>query len=82
MTGEQAHGRAQAHLVDRQIMWHRVRRGICGRGQLIRPFDKTMHEICRARESRTKTWVWNPRTAAWAYIAHTVRGTRSARRRG
>lgn len=72
MTREQPMDVLRAHLVTGQIMWHRVQARYLRAGdKLIRPFDKTLHEVLSVREEeRPRTWVWNPRTAAGAYIAH------------
>lgn len=72
MTGEQPMDVLRAHLVTGQVMWHRVQARYLRAGdKLIRPFDKTMHTVLSVREeSRARTWVWNPKTAARAYIAH------------
>jgi hypothetical protein len=72
MTGEQPMDVLRAHLVTGQTMWHRVQARYLRAGdKLIRPFDKTMHTVLSVREeSRARTWVWNPKTAARAYIAH------------
>ena len=72
MTGEQPMDVLRAHLVTGQVMWHRVQARYLRVGdKLIRPFDKALHEVLSIREeSRARTWVWNPKTAARAYIAH------------
>jgi len=72
MTGEQPMDVLRAHLVTGQIMWHRVQARYLRAGdKLIRPFDKTMHEILAVREEeRPRTWVWNPRTEVKRYIVH------------
>jgi len=72
MTGEQPMDVLRAHLVTGQIMWHRVQARYLRPGdKLIRPGDKTLHEVLSVcEESRARTWVWNPKTTAGAYIAH------------
>ncbi len=72
MTGEQPMDVLRAHLVTGQIMWHRVQARYLRVGdKLVRPFDKTLHEVLSVREeSRARTWVWNPRTEARRYIVH------------
>ena len=72
MTGEQPMDVLRPHLVTGQTMWHRVQARYLRAGdKLIRPFDKALHEVLSVREeSRARTWVWNPKTTAGAYIAH------------
>lgn len=72
MTREQPMDVLRAHLVTGQVMWHRLQARYLRPGdKLIRPFDKTLHTVLSVRqEERPRTWVWNPKTAAGAYIAH------------
>jgi len=72
MTREQPLDVLRPHLVTGQIMWHRLQARYLRVGdKLIRPFDKTLHEVLSVREeSRARTWVWNPRTEARRYIVH------------